>query len=176
MSKEYREKSYLDQNIITFEDMKLALMGAINMSNEDAEEYARFFTNFLGYGNSVLDNVLTQEDRDVFYMLENSGLVKGTREETMLLKGTTWRIFHWEFKINEIEKFKNKALGIDEIEDDENEFSCYENWDFVKHTKLDIEKLINDINTVKTVINVNLGTLIILLVYLTILKENIQNN
>jgi DNA-binding transcriptional regulator PaaX len=46
--------------------------------------------------------VLEPEDRDAFYMLEDSGLLTTEREETTLYDGREWRIHYWLFKKDRI--------------------------------------------------------------------------
>ena len=54
--------------------------------------------SFFGYNDEVIDNLLTPEDRDVFYMLEEEGLLSTRREEINLKRGKLWRIHYWILK------------------------------------------------------------------------------
>jgi hypothetical protein len=58
--------------------------------------------SFFGYTDEVIDNRLTSEDRDVFYMLEEEGLLTSTQEEVLLKKGKLWRIHYWILKKDQI--------------------------------------------------------------------------
>ena len=40
-----------------------------------------------GFNDRIIDNMLDPEDRDVFYMIEDSGLLMTDREGTTLLDG-----------------------------------------------------------------------------------------
>jgi len=62
------------------------------LDNEVAEEMAEHVLNFFGYGERIIDNMLKTDDRDIFYMLEDLGILKTEREETTLYDGREWRI------------------------------------------------------------------------------------
>jgi len=63
-----------------------------------AEEMAEHVLNFFGYGERIIDNMLKTDDRDIFYMLEDLGILKTEREETTLYDGREWRINYWTLK------------------------------------------------------------------------------
>jgi len=69
-----------------------------NMSREDAQNMAYHVLNFFGFGDRIVDNILEPEDRDLFYMLEDFGLLVTEREETTLYDGREWRIHYWLLK------------------------------------------------------------------------------
>jgi hypothetical protein len=53
--------------------------------------------------------VLEPEDRDAFYMLEDSGLLTTEREETTLYDGREWRIHYWLFRKEKIRELVEAA-------------------------------------------------------------------
>src|SRR3989441_8075573 len=59
---------------------------------------AQHVLNFFGYSERIIDNVLEPEDRDAFYMLEDSGILTTEREETTLYDGREWRIHYSMFR------------------------------------------------------------------------------
>ncbi len=59
---------------------------------------AQHILNFFGYSERIIDNVLEPDDRDAFYMLEDSGILTTEREETTLYDGREWRIHYWLFR------------------------------------------------------------------------------
>ena len=63
---------------------------------------AQHVLNFFGYSERIIDNVLEPEDRDAFYMLEDSGILTTEREETTLYDGREWRIHYWMFRKDRI--------------------------------------------------------------------------
>jgi len=73
-----------------------------NMTKEDAQNMAYHVLNFFGFGDRIVDNILEPEDRDLFYMLEDFGLLVTEREETTLYDGREWRIHYWLLKKNTI--------------------------------------------------------------------------
>jgi len=93
-------------------------LGKKGMQDSDIECLADYVMSFFGYTDSVIDNRLTSEDRDVFYMLEEEGLVTTTEEEVHLKKGKMWRIHYWILKKDQI--FRLSALPVEEeVEVDE---------------------------------------------------------
>lgn len=73
-----------------------------NMTKDDAQNMAYHVLNFFGFGDRIVDNILEPEDRDLFYMLEDFGLLVTEREETTLYDGREWRIHYWLLKKNTI--------------------------------------------------------------------------
>ncbi len=90
------------------------------METSAAQMMAEHVMNFFGFSDRIIDNILEQEDRDVFYMLEDAGLLTTEREETTLYDGREWRIHYWLFEKDKIhELLDNQSSG--EGEEDENE-------------------------------------------------------
>src|SRR2546428_9958717 len=76
---------------------------------------AQHVLNFFGCSQQISDNGLEPEDRDAFYMLEDSGILTTEREETTLYDGREWRIHYWMFRkdriaeLDEAQKAKEEA-------------------------------------------------------------------
>ena len=70
---------------------------------DEAKKLAEHVMNFFGYGNRIIDNILEPEDRDLFYMMEDSGILTTDREETTLHDGREWRIHYWTFHADKID-------------------------------------------------------------------------
>jgi hypothetical protein len=86
---------------ITVDDLTRAIKNSIDrtgMKEEEARAMATHVLNFFGYSERIIDNVLEPEDRDAFYMLEDSGILTTEREETTLYDGREWRIHYWMFR------------------------------------------------------------------------------
>ena len=66
-----------------------------SLENNVAIEMAEHVLNFFGFGERIIDNMLKTDDRDIFYMLEDLGILKTEREETTLYDGREWRINYW---------------------------------------------------------------------------------
>lgn len=95
---------YCDE-VVTLQDMRLALRAALGgkgVSQPDTDKLADYLMNFFGFEDCMIDNVLDAEDRDVFYTLEEEGLLRTEREEIYLLKGKMWRIHYWILRKREI--------------------------------------------------------------------------
>ncbi len=81
------------------------------LDNEVAEEMAEHVLNFFGYGERIIDNMLKTDDRDIFYMLEDLGILKTEREETTLYDGREWRINYWTLKKGYISLLTGRTKG-----------------------------------------------------------------
>ncbi len=91
--------------VVSMDDVVMALrntLGKKGMAESDIKRLAEYLMSFFGYTSEVIDNRLTSEDRDVFYMLEEEGLLTTTQEEVHLKKGKLWRIHYWILKNDQI--------------------------------------------------------------------------
>src|SRR5213594_2105503 len=112
---------------LTVDDLTRAIKNSIDrtgMKEEEARAMAQHVLNFFGYSERIIDNVLEPEDRDAFYMLEDSGILTTEREETTLYDGREWRIHYWMFRkerimeLVEAQKAKEEAEKMGSIYDD----------------------------------------------------------
>ena len=97
---------------LTVDDLTKAIKNSIDksgMETEAAKTMAKHVLNFFGYSDRIIDNVLEPEDRDAFYMLEDSGLLTTEREETTLYDGREWRIHYWLFRKEKIRELIEAA-------------------------------------------------------------------
>ncbi|MBS3816518.1 MAG: hypothetical protein KGY76_03020 [Candidatus Thermoplasmatota archaeon] len=105
-------------------DLTAAIKNSVDekgMETSAAQMMAEHVMNFFGFSDRIIDNILEQEDRDVFYMLEDAGLLTTEREETTLYDGREWRIHYWLFerdKINEL--IESQSTG-DEAADEKDD-------------------------------------------------------
>src|SRR2546428_7239418 len=79
---------------LTVDDLTRAIKNSIDrtgMKEEEARAMAQHVLNFFGYSERIIDNVLEPEDRDAFYMLEDSGILTTEREAPTLYDGREWR-------------------------------------------------------------------------------------
>src|SRR2546428_802342 len=86
---------------LTVDDLTRAIKNSIDrtgMKEEEARAMAQHVLNFFGYSERIIDNVLEPEDRDAFYMLEDSGILTTEREETTLYDGREWRDPLWNVR------------------------------------------------------------------------------
>jgi len=117
-------------SVVSMEELVSALkntLGKKGMQESDIKRLAEYTMSFFGYTDSVIDNRLTSEDRDVFYMLEEEGFVTTTEEEVHLKKGKMWRIHYWILKKDQIIRLANMP---EEIKPEVDEVALiYENID-----------------------------------------------
>lgn len=109
-------------NILTLENLTRAIqnsMGLKGIDRSEAKRMAEHMLNFFGYSDRIIDNVLEPEDRDVFYMMEDSGLLTTEREETTLYDGREWRINYWLFRKSRIQELINLTSENDDEDDDD---------------------------------------------------------
>jgi hypothetical protein len=100
--------------VVTMQQVELALkrtLGKKGTPDEEVKRMAEYLMSFFGYTDEVIDNRLTPEDRDVFYMLEEEGLLTTTQEEVLLKKGKLWRIHYWILKKDQIIRLASADEG-----------------------------------------------------------------
>ncbi len=88
--------------ILTLEDLAMAISNRIGIPEEDAVRDANFVMDIFGFDDRVIDNVLEPEDRQLFYILEEEGMLTTEREETTLYDGREWRTHYWLFKKSQV--------------------------------------------------------------------------
>lgn len=79
-----------------------ATVGKRGMPEDDLVALADYLMSFFGFGQEVIDNNLDVSDRDVFYMLEEEGLLTTRQEEIHIKKGKLWRIHYWVLRVDRI--------------------------------------------------------------------------
>src|ERR671925_1567110 len=89
-------------DIVTLEDLQMAIANRIGIDEEDAARDASFVMDIFGFDDRVIDNVLEPEDRQLFYILEEEGMLTTEREETTLYDGREWRTHYWLFRKDKI--------------------------------------------------------------------------
>ncbi len=93
--------------VVTLEEMREALrktLGRKGLAEEEVLRLADYILSFFGYAAEVVDNRLAVDDRDVFYTLEEEGLLTTRREEVLLKRGKLWRIHYWVLCIARIKE------------------------------------------------------------------------
>ena len=101
-------------NIITLDDLSKAIANRVGIGMEEARRDAGFVMDIFGFQDRVIDNVLDPEDRQLFYILEEEGMLTTEREETTLYDGREWRTHYWVIKKDIILNFardENKRTG-----------------------------------------------------------------
>ncbi len=105
--------------VVTLDEAKIALRKALaakNMLPQEIDRLAERIMDLFGYEDQVVDNRLTPEDRDLFYMLEEAGLVTTIEDDVQVQKGKTWRIYYWVLKKDQVLRLAHesgaKAAGV----------------------------------------------------------------
>ena len=99
------KEQHSEDSTLTLDELTVAIRNGIDkegMPEEQARAMAQHILNFFGYSERIIDNVLEPEDRDAFYMLEDTGILTTEREETTLYDGREWRIHYWLFRKSRI--------------------------------------------------------------------------
>lgn len=112
--------------MVTLEMLRKAFrnsLGKRGMATEEIDKLAEYVINFFGYNEYVIDNKLEPKDRDVFYMLEEEGILTTLRDEVTIQKGKVWRIHFWILNARRIEELAQKKDAIKKPE----EFKVYDN-------------------------------------------------
>ena len=100
-------------SIITLDALSRAIANRVGIGIAEARRDAGFVLDIFGFDDRVIDNVLDPEDRQLFYILEEEGMLVTEREETTLYDGREWRTHYWQLKKNTILNYaqdENKRL------------------------------------------------------------------
>ena len=87
------QKENPSSDVISLETITRALNRKLTKKGippENIENIATYLMNFFGFDDYVIDNVLNSKDRDVFYMLEEEGLLKTESDEVAKAKLTKY--------------------------------------------------------------------------------------
>jgi len=97
--------------IVTQTEVRAALKATVGggMTESQLDVMAEYVLSFFGYETEVIDNRLDVDDRDVFYMLEEAGLVTTRQEEVFIKKGKLWRIHYWVLRTPKIKEIAHNG-------------------------------------------------------------------
>ncbi len=110
--------------IVTYEilfDVLKKLLKKRGMEINEIKDLTYYILNFFGYGDYVVDNILTSADRHVFNTLEELGILKTIEDEVTVSRGKLWRIHYWTYRKENIEMI----LEEEEKEEEENPEELY---------------------------------------------------
>ncbi len=79
-----------------------------------AIDMADYILGFFGFQDRIIDNMLEPQDRNVFYLLQDYGLVRTESEETSLWDGREWRIHYWLLDHNKIFKVNGASKELEQ--------------------------------------------------------------
>jgi hypothetical protein len=95
-------------SVVTLEDLAQAIANRVKIDVEAAIGDANFVMDLFGYEDRIIDNVLEPEDRQLFYILEEEGMLITEREETTIYDGRTWRTHYWFINKETILRYKDE--------------------------------------------------------------------
>jgi hypothetical protein len=110
---------------ITVQDVERALMNTLGkkgMEKEEVKKLAEYVMNFFGFEDTISDNLLKAKDRDVFYTLQDVGILTTFQDQITIKKGKIWRIHYWVLKKRDILRLANLT---DEVKPEE-EYAIYD--------------------------------------------------
>ena len=105
-----------DHEIITIDELTIAIKNRMKLDSQTAHNTAEYILNFFGYDSEILDNILQPEDRTVFYLLYDVGILKTDQERILLSTGRDWRIYYWKLDEDIIRGSLDKEYTEDEEE------------------------------------------------------------
>ncbi len=115
----------MDNDTLTVDGLSKVIKNITDKYGTETESIrgtAQHVLNFFGYSDRIIDNVLEPEDRDAFYMLEDSGILTTEREEATIYDGRVWRIHYWLFR----KDFIRELLSEKEETEQEEEITIYD--------------------------------------------------
>jgi len=105
--------------IITLDDLARAIASRVGIDMDVARREANFVMDLFGFEDRIIDNVLEPRDRQLFYILEEEGMLTTEREEKTIYDGRTWRTHYWLINKETILKYKKPKNDTEEIEEDD---------------------------------------------------------
>jgi hypothetical protein len=90
---------------ITVYDVELALkntLGKKGFEEEEIKKLAIYVMNFFGFSDTISDNLLKAKDKDVFYILQDVGILTTLQDQIRIKRGKMWRIHYWVLRKKEI--------------------------------------------------------------------------
>lgn len=102
--------------VININEARIALEKALvskNLPPQEIDRLAERIMDLFGFEDQVVDNRLSPEDRDIFYMLEEAGLVTTIEDDVQVQKGKTWRIYYWVLKKDQILRLAHDSVAKD---------------------------------------------------------------
>lgn len=101
-------------DLVTLEQLSKAIQIRAGMDAEEANKISEMVLSYFGFEVQVIDNSLDPEDRRVFYMLHDLGLLSSDWEETLIPSGRMWRIYYWQLNVSSIRNVISKKGNLQE--------------------------------------------------------------
>lgn len=110
-----RDTDGMHVDLVTKDDLTHAIREKMNVPPEAAESHAEVVLDLFGYDHQIIDNVLDPEDRQLFYSLQETGILTTRSEETLLYNGQEWRTHYWIVRtprVRELATLGRQRLGL----------------------------------------------------------------
>lgn len=95
---------------VTISDVEKALLNTLGkkgMKKGEIKKLAIYLMNFFGFSDCISDNLLKSKERDVFYILQDVGILTTHQDQISIKRGKVWRIHYWVLKKREILRLAN---------------------------------------------------------------------
>ncbi len=97
-------------------------IGTQGIPRKAIESLADYILELFGFEEAISDEMLGPYDRDIFYMLEDEGILSTDMDEVPVKHGRKWMIHYWRLRIDVI-----LALASETEEGEEKkEYNVYE--------------------------------------------------
>lgn len=96
---------------VTVDKLAQAIAKRLGHGPGEAFSLAHRVLNYFGFENVIIDNLIDQQDRKMFYALHDAGILRSSWETVLLLNGRNWRIFYWELNEGDLDRI----LGSDQV-------------------------------------------------------------
>jgi hypothetical protein len=94
-----------ENTIISYDLLSRAIVNKMGVTKDISDDIALRVLNYFGYDEEIIDNVLDQDDRRMFYFLQDVELLSTHWEEAILPNGRMWRVFYWSLNVPKILEF-----------------------------------------------------------------------
>ena len=94
--------------MITIQMLARAVQRALGLEKEEAESIAGQVMAYFGFNGRIVDNIIDKNDRKLFYMLQEAGILNSSWEALTLHNGKNWRIYYWYFSEQKIKESLEK--------------------------------------------------------------------
>lgn len=105
------ERKGVFMDIITLDNLSKAIANRIGVDIDKAQRDAGFVLDIFGFDDRIIDNVLDHESRQLFYILEEEGILTTESDVTTLYDGKEWRTHYWRLRKDKILRYSREENG-----------------------------------------------------------------
>lgn len=104
----------------------IAAIQNIGLDANVAESSAELLLGYFGFDDMMLDNMLSKHHRDLFYMMEDQGILSTYHELETLHTGREFRLNYWILKKDSINKLLELQPVKEKSKSNEKQYACYD--------------------------------------------------